>query len=350
MLEIDGSRFSGSGTIVRYSLALAALTRQPIRIINMRAKRAAPGLRPQHLAAVNACEALTRGHAEGASVGSRRMTFHPGPSIHGGRYTFQIGTAGSTTMLAYSLLPLALFADGPCDMLLTGGVFQDFAPSPFHIQQLLLPLLQRMGATAVLTLKRPGYVPRGSGEIELSVQPLTRPLAPIRLLEQGALRRVRGIALASRLKPRRVAERMAAAGRQTLADAGLTVEVAIDEQEESTSAQPGAAFALWAETETECRIGADMAGAIGRPAERIGRTTARRLLDDLRSGATVDRHLADQLVLFAALAAGTSRYRMPRPTEHVRTNCWLIDRLLGATSREDDRWIEITGIGLRPGR
>jgi RNA 3'-terminal phosphate cyclase (ATP) len=350
MLEIDGGRFSGSGTIVRYSVALSALRRQSIRLMNIRAKRGAPGLRPQHLAAVRACEAFTRGRAEHAVVGARAITFHPGPRVHGGDYTFDIGTAGSTTMLAYSLLPLALFADGPCRIRLIGGVFQDFAPSLFHVQHLLLPLLQRMGAVATLTLIRPGYVPRGSGEIELAVQPLTRALAPIRLLEQGALRRLQGIAIASHLKPRRVAERMALACRRALADAGLNVDPAIEEREDETSAQRGAAFALWAETATGCLIGADMAGAIGRPAERLGQLAARRLLEDLRSGATVDRYLADQLILFAALASGTSRYRIPRPTDHVRTNRWLIEQLLGATSREDDRWIEVEGIGLGPER
>lgn len=348
MLEIDGGQHSGSGTIVRYGLALAAVLRKPIRIANIRAKRKTPGLRPQHLASVKACEALTRGHSEHAVVGARAITLHPGPQIHGGRYTFDIGTAGSTTMLAYSLLPLGLFADGPCQIRLVGGIFQDFAPGLFHLQHVLLPLLQRMGVAAEFRLVTPGYVPRGSGIIELSVTPLTHRLKPIELVKQGAVRRVRGIALASRLKERRVAHRMAFACRETLLGRGLTADITIEELDDTTSAQPGAALTLWGETDTECRIGADMAGAVGRSSESIGRSVAHHFLEDLESGATVDRHAADQLILFAALAHGTNRYRIPRLTEHVETNLWLIGQLLGATSRIKERWIEIQGVGLKP--
>ncbi|HXZ25321.1 MAG TPA: RNA 3'-terminal phosphate cyclase [Nitrospiria bacterium] len=346
MLEIDGGRFSGSGTIVRYGLALAAVLRQPIRIINIRAKRKVPGLRPQHLAGVRACETLTRGRAEHAKVGAREITFHPGPTIHGGRYTFEIGTAGSTTMLAYSLLPLGLFADCPCHIRLVGGVFQDYAPGFFLLQHVLLPLLQRMGVAAELRLLTPGYVPRGSGVIELDITPLASPLKPIELVTQGTLRKIEGIAIASRLKARNVAPRMAAACQQTLLERGLTVKIVIEDVNDTTSAQPGAALAVWGETDAGCLIGADMAGALGRPAERIGQTVAYRLLEDLRSGATVDRHVADQLILFAALAHGTGRYRIPQITEHVETNLWLIDQLLGATSRIDGQWIEIRGSGI----
>jgi RNA 3'-terminal phosphate cyclase (ATP) len=57
---------------------------------------------------------------------------------------------------------------------------------------------------------------------------------------------------------------------------------------------------------------------------------ARALLDDLASGATVDRHLADQLIIFAALAAGTSVLRLPQITDHVPSNLWLVETILGA--------------------
>ena len=58
MIEIDGAQQSGSGTIVRYAVALSALLGQPLRLFNARAKREKPGLRPQHLSAVLACAEL----------------------------------------------------------------------------------------------------------------------------------------------------------------------------------------------------------------------------------------------------------------------------------------------------
>ena len=97
--------------------------------------------------------------------------------------------------------------------------------------------------------------------------------------------------------------------------------------------QPGAALAVWAETDTGCLIGADMAGARGRTAEFIGKQTALNLVTDLGSGATVDRHLADQVIPFAALAKGVSTFRIPSMTEHIEARLWLVEKILGAKSR-----------------
>ncbi|NAZ27269.1 MAG: RNA 3'-phosphate cyclase, partial [Thermogladius sp.] len=68
-LEIDGSIGEGGGQILRYSLALSALTLRPVRIFNIRAKRDNPGLRPQHLTAVKALKEATNALVKGAEVG-----------------------------------------------------------------------------------------------------------------------------------------------------------------------------------------------------------------------------------------------------------------------------------------
>lgn len=163
MTLIDGSQHSGSGTIVRYAMALGALLREPVRIVNVRHNRAQPGLRTQHVASVTACAALCGGVVEGAHVGSRDVTFRPGSRIRGGSFDWNIGTAGSTTMLALSVMPVACFADAPVSARIEGGVFQDFAPTPDHMQHVLAPLLARMGAAIDISVERAGYVPGGAG-------------------------------------------------------------------------------------------------------------------------------------------------------------------------------------------
>lgn len=197
MLEIDGSRYSGSGTIVRYAVVLAALLGQPLHLFNARAKREKPGLRPQHLTSVLACAQMCGAKTEGVNVGCREFTFVPGERIRGGSFVWDIGTAGSATMLALSILPLACFADGLVTVRITGGVFQDFAPSPHHMQHVLAPLLKRMGLVTELQMVRAGYVPKGAGIIELSVTPAKRPLNTLTVTEQGLVRVVATIALSS---------------------------------------------------------------------------------------------------------------------------------------------------------
>ncbi len=345
-LWLDGRQHSGSGTLVRFGVALAAVLGRRLRITSARARRRQPGLRAQHVAAVRACAELCGGSAAGVEVGSQELDFEPGGRIRGGRYRFEIGTAGSATMLALAVLPVACCADGPVVATIRGGTFQDFAPSAHHFEHVLLPTLAEMGIAAELELRRPGYPPGAVGELVLRVQPARGALAPLVRCEAGRVAEVRGIALASHLAERRVAERMADACRTALGAAGLQASIRCVEDE--AAARPGASLAVWATTSTGARIGADRAGARGRSSEAIGRFVARTLLEDLGTGATTDRHLADQLVVFAALAAGTSRFTVPSVTEHVDSHVWLVGRF-GARARCDGRTVEVEGLGVQHG-
>jgi RNA 3'-terminal phosphate cyclase (ATP) len=343
MLAVDGAQQSGSGTIVCYAVALGALLGRPVRVFNARKRRRSPGLRPQHVTSIRACAAMCGATTEGLDVESTEFTFTPGPRIVGGTYDWNIGTAGSTTMLAFSVLPLACFADSPVRVRIEGGVFQDFAPSPYHLEHILSVLLRRMGVVVHFEVLRPGYVPRGAGIIELTVTPAPRTLQSLILTEPGVVREVHGIALASHLAQRRVSDRMASACRDHMTAAGLSC--AIDRVDDTTANHAGASLAIWAESTTGARLGADRAGAPGRSSEAIGAFVAKTLLQDLRAGATVDRHVADQLVLFAALARGTSRYIVPRETEHLATNLWIIDQF-GAHGAIENRQVAVDGLGL----
>jgi RNA 3'-terminal phosphate cyclase (ATP) len=345
MLHLDGSRFSGSGTIVRFAVPLAALTGQELRLTNIRARRDPPGLRPQHLQAVAAVAQLCQGSLTGGTVGSRELVFRPGRLLQGGSFAWDIGTAGSTTMLALALLPVAAFAHRAHTFRLTGGLFQDFAPSAFHVQHALLPLLGRMGLQAELRILRPGYVPTGGGSIELAIQPGVGKLQPLEMPRRGGELRYWLLALASHLQQRQVSQRMADACQEVLKSRGLHADVRL--LNDDTAPQAGAALALFA-AGPHALLGADRAGALRRSAESIGKYVARSLLEDLDSQATVDRHLADQLVIFAALAQGTSEFRIPWVTDHVQTNIWLVETLLGARARIEGQQLHIEGVGYAP--
>ncbi|MDX1624670.1 MAG: RNA 3'-terminal phosphate cyclase [Gemmatimonadota bacterium] len=343
-IEIDGAEGLGSGTILRYSVALAALQGRPLRLVNARAGREKPGLRPQHLAAIAACAELCGAETEGLAVDSTAFRFRAGRPPEGGEYRWEIPTAGSTTMLALTVLPLAAWADGEVRARIVGGVFQDFAPSPFHLSRVLAPLLARVGLAFSLELVRPGYVPGGEGEIELAVTPVGDALDPVVLDERGPVERIEGIALSSHLEEARVSERMAEACEQRLAEAGL--DASIEPRVDDTAVHPGAGLAAWAITADGHRLGSDRAGARGRPSERIGAFVADRLLEDLETGAPVDRHAADMLVLFAALATGESRWPVPRVTDHLRTNLRLIDRF-GIGGGIENGIVRVEGAGHR---
>jgi len=344
MITIDGGTKSGSGTIVRYSVALASLLGKEIKIQNIRQRRDKPGLRAQHLKVIQACAEMCHGVVENAAVGSKEITYIPREKFNGGEYHWDIGTAGSTTMFAQALLPLACFAEKPSKFRLQGGLFQDFAPSAYHMKFVLLPLLKKMGIQAELEIIRPGYVPKGKGIIEIEVEPVEK-LKPFNLIEQGKITSINGIALSSHLEEKKVSQRMAQECRKILNAQGYKAE--IEEIYDESSLQEGAALAIYADTSSGSVIGSDRAGRPGRRSESIGRYVAQNFMEDVNTGAAVDRYIADQLIIYAGLAEGISRYSIPRITEHVETNLWLIEEFLGARTKiSDNLIIEIEGIGF----
>ena len=346
MLIIDGGAKSGSGTIVRYSIALASLLGKEIRIQNIRAKRDKPGLRAQHLKVIQACQEMCRGVVDNAAVGAKEITYIPKDRFKGGEYSWDIGTAGSTTMLAQTLLPIACFAPKASKFRLEGGLFQDFAPSAYHMKFVLLPLLRQMGAQVELEIVRPGYVPKGGGIMEIKVEPAGK-LKPLNLTDQGNILNIKGMALSSHLKEKRVSQRMAKECQKVLSSNGYKAE--IEEIYDTSSLQEGAALAIYAETSSGSRIGSDRAGRPGRSSEYIGRYIAHNFVEDVKTDAAVDRFIADQLIIYAGLAEGITRYTVPRITEHVETNLWLIEEFLGARVGIKGKFIEIEGIGFGRG-
>ena len=342
MIYIDGSAKSGSGTILRYAVALSSLFGEELHLNNIRAKRDKPGLRPQHLASVTACARMCHAQVEGAVVNSKEIIYKPGRRINGGHYQWEIGTAGSTTLLAMTLLPLALFADGETVLRISGGLFQDFAPSAHHMQRVLFPTLWKMGVKAELEVIRPGYVPRGGGIIQVKVKPVSSGIKPLQMLNQGKVKEMAGLSLSSHLRKQRVSQRMAEECQKVLFERGFraSIETLWDE----TALQAGASLALWAETDSGCLLGSDQAGKWGRSSEEIGRYVARNLLQDLETGATVDRYLADQLIIYAALAKGGTEYIVPSRNEHVGANLWLVEKF-GGQPRLEGNALHIEGLG-----
>jgi len=345
VLEIDGSRYSGSGTIVRQAVGLAALTGMAVRVVNARIKRPKPGLRRQHAQAVEAIRQLVDGTTEGATVGSREFIFQPGKPQASPHYVWDIGSAGSTTVLALAVLPVLAFAPAPVTIELHGGLFQDFAPSFYHIEHVLLALLNRMGLVAAVRLVRPGYVPTGQGIWHLSVTPAINRLQPLILDQAGVVKKIWGIALSSRLKERSVSDRMAETAKHAFSTAGYHADIQV--LYDDSALQAGAGLAAFADLSSGARIGSDRAGAQRRSSEAIGKYVASQLLEDLRTGATLDRYGSDQVIPFAALAAGESRFRIPRVTEHIESNAWLSCKFLGADVHFEEHELVVNGVGYR---
>lgn len=326
-MEIDGSQKSGSGTILRQSIALSGILGETLHIYNIRRKRSQPGLRPQHLEAVLTAAKLCNAETRGAKLGSQELLFKPNDII-GGEIHAEIGTAGSIPMLLLTILPMCAFAKRPASIhVMKGGTDVRHAPTINYVKHLLLPVLENMGLKTFLTVRKYGYYPKGMGEISLEVRPC-QGLSPICLEKFGSLKELRGVSVCTFLEDRRVAERQAKAANEYLEEQHFSAEIEVV-NDRSNPVQKGSSLVLWARTNTAALLGGDSIGELRKSSEAVGKEAAQNLFEEIKSQATVDVHLADMLVPYVALADGKSVYMTRAMTEHLDTNIWLAEKILG---------------------
>jgi len=323
MLEIDASYGEGGGQLLRSAVALAAITGTAVHLRRIRAGRDRPGLAPQHLAAVRAVAEICGAPVDAWALGAQELRFAPG-AIQSGNFQFDIGSAGSITLLLQALLPVLLRAPGPSEVVVRGGTDVRAAPPIDYFTHVLLPLLRCMGVQVRLEVRRRGYFPRGGGEVAVAIAPAA--LQPLRL-ESGAMpAAIHGVAHVANL-PLHIATRMREAALGKLAGRGLPARVEARALDASQAIGQGGAIVLWAQT-GDGRVGAARVAERGLRAELLGEAAATELQADLACGAAVDVHAADQLLIYAALAAGESRYTVRELSRHTQTAIWLIERFL----------------------
>jgi RNA 3'-phosphate cyclase len=327
VIEIDGSQKSGSGTILRLSVALAAILGQPLHIYNIRQNRPQPGLRPQHLEAVLTAARLCDAELKGAELNSRELWFNP-KKVKGGKIEAEIGTAGSIPMLLLTVFPICAFAEKTVHLHVTkGGTDVSHAPTVNYVRFVLLPTLKRMGIDAFLTVQRYGYYPKGMGEVTVNVEPCKSP-KPFYAGNFGKIKAIRGVSVCTFLAERKVAERQAKVATDYLREKGYTADIQIV-NDKSNPLQKGSSLVLWAETNTNAYIGADAIGELRKTSEAVGKEAAEKLYVEVAAKPTVDVHLADMLIPYMALAKGKSAYLTRAVSDHLETNIWLVEKILG---------------------
>lgn len=350
MIEIDGSYGEGGGQILRTGVALSILTGKPVRIDHIRARRKPPGLKTQHQISIQAAAALCGAKVEGAELGSTTLTFDPGP-VEPGEYRFDVSSlrasAGSTSLIFQTLLPILSFADRPSHLILRGGTDVVWSPPTDYLRSVFLPTLSPMGIQAEMEILARGFYPIGGGEVEARVSPAALPLQPLTIEGRGRLKRLRVDSAVANL-PRGIAERQLVSAINLLKRGGFDAEGKI-----TIAPSPGKGTFCFILAEFEqVRGGFSSLGAIGKRAERVGEEAANAFLRYARREGALDPHLADQVVLYMALAEGRSAVTVGEATEHLRTNLWVIERFLPVRfdfteDKGGEGKVEVEGAGFR---
>ena len=329
---IDGSLLEGGGQVLRNSIAYAALLGRPIRIHSIRAGRVKGGLKAQHLKGIQLVHTMTSGALRNAEINSKEIEYEPGcgnfqqiesssstPMIG---YNCDIGTAGATGLLIQCALPVALFMPHPVELTLRGGTNASMAPLIDYSMMVFGPLMQKwFGVDIKFELVQRGFFPKGGGIVKVHTQPVES-LRSIRVTERGRITKITGLSLVTSRLPAHIAQRMASHAQKVLhkemRDVPIEIESVLAPESESPMGE-GVFLILLAHTSTGCILGSSSLGERGLQSETVAERCVESLTDNIYTGGCMDEYCQDQVIIFMALAEGTSVIKTGPLTLHTRT-------------------------------
>jgi RNA 3'-phosphate cyclase len=321
MIEIDGSEGEGGGQILRSALALAILTGKPFKLTNIRARRSKPGLAPQHLASVKAAANISSAQYKGGQIGSAVLDFEPGP-CKGGTYFLGVHTAGATALILHTVyLPLALRGGVESKLTITGGTHVTHAPCFHFLLTTWAAYLKRMGVDVELEMAKPGFYPRGGGEIRATIRPCAA-VRPLNLTSCPELTTAGGFAAVADL-PVSISKTMSRRLAHQLKKGDVEGHIPQEQWENGPAAVAGVLFRQAPVPPLFFAI-----GERGKPAEVVADEAAEEAVNFKKSGCPVDPHSADQILLPLAFAEGSSEYRVSEVTQHLLTNIATVLRFV----------------------
>jgi RNA 3'-terminal phosphate cyclase (ATP) len=265
VVRINGGMLEGGGQILRIATALSGITGIPVEIYNIRVKRPKPGLKNQHLTGIKALANLTNASVDGLRIKSTEITFTP-TTRKGGVYKVDIKTAGSVSLLLQVLMPIAIFAPERVQFTLIGGTSVKWSPPILSVQQILLPILNKIGIQTQVEIIKHGFYPKGGGIVNIVIDPIKK-LRPTIVDNIGKIEDIRGISYCAKL-PEHVAIRQMKAATSELKKASFeNIEITTEQITDSFS--PGSGITIWTKTNTGAIIGSDAIGEKGKPAEVV---------------------------------------------------------------------------------
>ncbi len=321
-IKIDGSYGEGGGQILRTSVTLSAITKKPVEIVNIRAKRDNPGLRPQHANAINAVASLCNAKVENVHVGSDTIKFMP-KGMQSGSINIDIGTAGSITMILQTVIPAASLSGRNVEIELRGGTDVRWSPTLDYLRFVVRPAFSMIGINFDVDVQRRGYYPVGGGIVKAAIEPCVKSNT-FDMIKAPKIEPMM-VSICSSL-PAHVAQRQIAAALAKLQKVGIVCKSYSASVEHSSSS--GSSILVYSVSNFGPFIGGDAIGEKGKRAEDVGTEAADKFLVAYNSNAPIDEYLADMLVLPLCLTDGKSRFIVNKASQHLYTNLYVTSKIV----------------------
>ena len=325
MLTIEGSYGEGGGQILRSAVSLSAITGKSIEVINIRAKRQNPGLRPQHMQATRAVAEIFNARVENLKVGAEWIRFIPKPdSYEDSELKIDTGTAGSIPMILQTIIPAVALSGKSLSVQITGGTDVKMSPTADYLRLVVLKAYKSLGINFSLNILKRGYYPKGGGIIQAEISPCKNTRSVELLNRQNVEPKIASVCCQL---PKNVAERQISSALLRLERLGVRCNVYSSSFESSLS--PGTSILVYSESDFGTYIGGDSVGARKKSAEKVGQEAVQNFFESYQTNVPIDRFLADMLVIPLSLAKGRSRYRIGIVTEHLKTNLYVVSQIVG---------------------
>ena len=316
---------------------------EDVKITNIRKNRPKPGLKAQHIKAIETAALLCDADVTGLSLGSTDVTFSPQElQKRDVKLKVDIGTAGSISLLLQCIMPIATRSSNDIELSIVGGTDVAWSPTVDYLKHITARALSKMGYECEIELLARGYYPKGGGYVRAHLKPSR--LKGFDFKTEIGDGKIYGISHCANL-PEHVAKRQADSAAALITGAGFECEI---KTECLTCRSTGSGISLW-----HGLVGGSALGKRGLPAEKVGRNAANEILTELRFGASVDVHLADQLIPYMGLGVGLCKsgfgsYTVRELSQHTLTNIWVTEQFLDVkfdinkTSEFENETVEVS--------
>jgi RNA 3'-phosphate cyclase len=321
LFEIDGAYGEGGGQILRNAIGLSNFINEPVKITNIRSNRPNPGIKAQHYVVIKSIEEISNAETKNLEIGSSELTFIPG-KFKGGDYKFDIGTAGSITLVFQALILATLKTEEEIRIKLSGGTDVKWSPSWDYFEHVFYPIIKKIGVKLDVQLIKRGYYPKGGGEAIITIHPGSE-VKPIKLASETEFSKVKGIVNIGQLS-KNISKRIKNSAIRALIRNELQPDI---KDVEYPTLSAGTGITIWTDSRNVI-LGASILGERGLQSEEIGKNVVADLLEEINSQSNIDIYAFDQVLPYMALAKGESSCNVRKISNHAQTNMWLIKQFL----------------------